>query len=114
MGFYTTTGRCADKIPEEQEEGWQSLHRQSGEGFLEYNTSWGNKPRPRFIIKFSIDIYDDFQNEASILNEDMRADLIQSSNKIIRKEDFYKKKIIFLKALLKNRIRTKSSSTLQG
>lgn len=54
------------------------------------------------------------ENEASILNEDMRATLVQGSVKIVRKEDFYRKKVVFLKALLKNRIRTKSSLTLQG
>ena len=54
------------------------------------------------------------ENEASILNEDMRATLVQGSTKILRKEDFYRKKILFLKALLKNRVRTKSSLTLQG
>ncbi len=42
----------------------------------------------------------------------MRGNIVQGSKKIIRKEDFFKKKILFLKALLKNRIRTKASSTL--
>jgi len=55
------------------------------------------------------------QNESpSILDEDMRVTLMQNVVKIPRREDFYKKKVLFLKQLLKNRVRTKSSQTLQG
>jgi regulator of G-protein signaling len=50
----------------------------------------------------------------SIVEEDIRTTLRTPISKISKKEDFFKKKIKFLEISLRNRVRTKSSQTLQG